>query len=372
MNPFAGKSTDERNKMIVAIVLGVLALASLFFAFGGTSLFSSSTATKVTVSVSPTPKPSASVPLDPVKMPSESDQLLEYSSVPVRYNGVVSGPDPGRNIFAFYEPPPPCGMTPANPCPPPPTPKVTPMPPPPTPEIFITAINPSSVYAGSKNVRLEIVGERMQPDAKIYLNQTEVPTRFVNEQRMTADIPASFISSEGGRQIIIQTPDGKKYSQAMTLNVQAPPRPQFQYIGMIARRGGNNDTAYFMEQGRQTPMSARLNDVLGQRFKLISISSDQTIFEDVNLGFRHQVPLYRPAPGTASSSGPTRSSGFPAGENYQPYNPGTNYQVPPGQSIPGIPDNIPRYIPPNANVNVPNRPPPEKKDADDEDGDGKP
>ena len=119
MNPFAGKSTDERNKMIVAIVLGVLALASLFFAFGGTSLFSSSTATKVTVSTSPTPKPAASVPLDPVKMPSESDQLLEYSSVPVRYNGVVSGPDPGRNIFAFYEPPEPCGR-PNNPCPPPP------------------------------------------------------------------------------------------------------------------------------------------------------------------------------------------------------------------------------------------------------------
>ena len=44
-------------------------------------------------------------------------------------------------------------------------------------------------------------------------------------------------------------------------------------------------------------------------------------------------------------------------------------QVHPGQSIPGIPDNIPRYVPLNAN-----RPPPQQvqKSEDDEDGDGKP
>ena len=356
--------------MIVAIVLGVLALASLFFAFGGTSLFRSSTT--VTVTVTPTPKPSASVPVNPddLKMPSQQDQLLEMSSVPVRYNPVGSGPEPGRNIFAFYEPPPPCGPA-SNPCPPPPTPVVTPIPPPPTPEIFITAINPSSVYAGSKGFRLEIAGERMLPDAKVYLSQSEIPTRFINDRQISADVPASAIAGEGPRQIIIQTPDGKKYSQMMTLNVQAPPRPQFQYIGMIARKRSNNDTAYFMEQGRQTPISARLNDIVGGRFRLVSISSDETIFEDVNLGFRHPVPIYRPAPGTAVSTGPSRNPGFPSGD-FQPFNPGGNYQVPPGQSIPGIPDNIPRYVPPGANVNRPAPQPNKDSKDDDDDGDGKP
>lgn len=370
MNPFAGKSANERNKMIAAIVLGVLALGSLFFAFGGTRLFSSSP--KVTVSVSPTPKPSPSVPVNPddLKMPSPNDQMLEYSSTLVKFNGVVSGPDPGRNIFSFFEPAPPCGP-PSNPCPPPPIKTPEPPTPTPTPAIWITAVNPGSVYAGSKGFRLEIVGERMVPEAKIYMNQSEIPTRFINEHQISADVPASAISSEGGRQIIIQTPDGKKYSQSMTLNVQAPPRPQFQYIGMIARKRSNNDTAYFMEQGRQTPISARLNDIVGQRFRLISISSEETIFEDVNLGFKHQVPIYRPAPGTATSTGPSRNQGFPNSGDYQPYNPGGNYQVPPGQSIPGIPDNIPRYIPPNANINNANRPGKETKDEDD-DGDGKP
>jgi len=150
----------------------------------------------------------------------------------------------------------------------------------------------------------------MLSGAKIYLSQSELPTSFVNEQRMTADVPGNFIASEGPRQIIIQTADGKKYSNVWTLNVQAPPRPQFQYIGMIKRKLSNNDTAYFMEPGRQTPISARLNDIVGGRFRLISISAEQTIFEDVNLSFRHPVPLFRPAPGATVSSQPTRH-GFP-------------------------------------------------------------
>jgi len=238
----------------------------------------------------------------------------------------------------------------------------------PTPHIYIAAVNPASVYAGSKGFRMDVAGDRMLPDAKVYLSQTELRTTFVNEQRVTAEVPAGLISSEGPRQLIIQTPDGKKYSNMFTVTVQAPPRPQFQYIGMIARKRSNNDTAYFMEPGRQTPMSARLNDIVGGRFRLISISAEETIFEDVNLGFKHPIQLFRPAPGTAASSGPPRPN-FPGGDSFQQFTPPTNYQVPPGQSIPGIPDNIPRYVPPNPNTNRPQQP---QKDKDEDDGDGKP
>jgi hypothetical protein len=236
---------------------------------------------------------------------------------------------------------------------------------------MITVVNPQSVYAGSRGFRLEITGERMQPDARVYFSQSELKTTFVNETRLVADVPANFITSEGPRQIIIQTPDGKKYSNAMSLNVQAPPKPQFQYIGMIARKRSNNDTAYFMETGKQTPISARLNDIVGGRFRLISISEEQTIFEDVNLSFKHPVPLFRPAPGTSTSTlGPPRP-GVQGGETYIPFTPpNSGFQVQPGQSIPGIPDNIPRYVPPPNTINNMNRP--QKQDVDDDDGDGKP
>ncbi len=356
--------------MIVAIVLGAAALGALFFAFGG-SIFSSGT--KVTVTASPTPKPSSNVSLKPVDsaMPSQTVQDFTYETTPVVYTGVVSGGDPGRNIFAFYEPPIPCGRPGGDPCPPPPPkPIVTPSPSP-TPHIIIAGVNPGSVYAGSRGFRLEITGERMLSDAKIYFGQNEVKTSFLSEQRMVADVPANLIASEGPRQVIVQTSDGTKYSNARSVTVQAPPKPQLQYIGMIARKRSNNDTAYFMEQGRQTPISARLADVVGGRFRLISISSDETVFEDVSLGFKHKVALFRPAPGTTTSTSPPRT-GFQTsgGEQYVPFPSNPNFQVQPGQSIPGIPDNIPRYVPPNnANRAQPQQP---QKQEDDDDGDGKP
>ena len=362
MKIFEGKSASERNKVIAAIVLGVLAVVSLFFAFGR-GMFASS-ATTITVKVSPTPTPKTTSRPNPgdVAMPTQDAQNFNDVTTPIVYRrGDYSAPDPGRNIFAFYEPPPP---TPYSP-----TPYVTPplKTPDPTPTPFFTVafVAPQNVYAGSKGFRLEVNGDKFTPDSRIYFNQAELPTTFINSQKLVADIPSGMVAAEGARQVIVQTPDGKKYSNQMLLSVQAPPTPQFQYVGMIARKRFNNDTAYFLEQSNQVPVGYRLNDIVGGRFRLVSISAEETIFEDVNLGFKHRLSLYRPAPGTASATGtqpgpPNR--GFP--DNYFPYNPGN---VPPGTSIPGIPDNIPRYVPP---ANRPQPTPPERKSDDDDDTDG--
>jgi hypothetical protein len=346
MNLFEGKTKQERNKIIAAIVLGVLALFSLFFAFGP-SLQGSSTAVAVNVAPAPNPSASAAKPaVDNFALPTQEQQTFDYQTTPVVYNnGSVSTPDAGRNIFAFYEPPAPC-----RDCP---TPLVVDVPktptPAPPPPVIIASVMPQTVYAGTGGFRLEVMGDKFDPSMHIYFNQSEVPTNFVNSQRLTADIPANFIAAEGPKAIIVQNADGKKYSNQFLWTVQAPPKPQFQYVGMIARKRYNNDTAYFQEQGKQTPTGARLNDVVGGRFKLISISADETVFEDVNLGFKHRIPLYRPAPGTASS-------GYPGGP-YQPYNPNMPNYIPPQN----FPNGVRPYVPPNQQRT------PEKKDADDAD-----
>lgn len=362
MRLFEGKSPTEKKKIIAAGVLCVVALLALYLAFGR-SLFGSST--RVAVIVSPTPRSAASPGRNSAdfQMPSADQQILEYQTTEVVFNpGAYPIPDAGRNIFAFYEPPPPC-----RDCP---TPIVTPPPiktPDPTPTPWFTAsVNPQSVYAGSKGFRLEVTGGEFTPDARIYFSQSELPTTFISPQRLVADIPAALIAAEGPRQIIIQTPDGRKYSQQVMLDVQAPPRPQMQYIGMIARKRYNNDTAYFQEEGKPTPTSARLNDLVGGRFRLVSISAERVILEDVNLGFKHPLALFRPAPGTAVAPGQPDRGRFPGAETFMPYTPNPNPINPNSmpQSIPGIPDNIPRYVPPN--------PPPrqdkqDKKDVDDND-----
>src|SRR5688500_6078438 len=105
-----GKTPTERNKMIAAAILGIVSLAALYMAFGR-SFFGGSTTTAVTDKVSPTPKITTQTTGnrgDNV-LPSADEQNFVYQTTPVVYNpGTAGAPDPGRNIFAFYEPPPPC------------------------------------------------------------------------------------------------------------------------------------------------------------------------------------------------------------------------------------------------------------------------
>lgn len=373
MKLFEGKTKSERNKLIAAMVLGAACLIVLFFAFGR-GIFGGKTTT-VAVKPSPSPKKTNSANTNPgdLDMPSLEQQMLDMTTQPVVYEPSRFGaPDPGRNIFAFYEPPKPTPYVP--------TPEVIKPPPPqtptPTPDIILAAVNPQSVYAGSNGFRLEIAGDRFTPDTKIYFDQQELPSSFISGQRMTADIPGVLIRNEGNPSIMAQTADGMKRSLPMQMTIQPPPKPTFQYIGMIARKRANNDTAYFKEPGKEQPMSARLNDIVGGRFRLVSISAEKTVLQDVSLEFnRVTLPLYTP-PATASSGGqpggfppgrPPDRGGFPGRDTYTP-NPG-NPAYPAGTNsrIPGIPDNIPRYIPPASNSNSNTRQP-SKQDVDDDDG----
>jgi hypothetical protein len=349
MELFAGKTPAERNKIIAAIGLGALALIALYMAFGPSIRGKASAVT---------PVPSPSVPTesrnqnpDKFTIPNQGIQNTVYSSTPIVYSGVSSdAPETGRNIFAFYEPPPPTPYSPT------PFPTPTLAKPTPTPPVHLAYFMPQNIFAGSGGFRMEFNGDKFTPETKVYFNQSQMPTSFVSPQRLTAEIPAAMIANEGPKTIIVQTPDGKLYSSQGIFNVQAPPKPQFQYIGMIARKRYNNDTAYFLESGKQIPLAARLNDVVGGRFRLMSVSADEAVLEDVNLGFRYKLALVKTAP--VSSGNSQGVPGFPGSDVYVPYNP---------QNIPGIPNNIQRYVPPSNRPQQ--RPTPEKKDTDDDSDD---
>ena len=352
MDLFKGKSPSERNKLIAAIALGFLAVAALAFAFGP-GFFSRGTTATTTASPSPSPSGSPKSSTSQTGMPSQADQNFVYLTTPVVYSGSAFGaPDPGRNIFAFYEPPPP---TPYSPTPIPPTPLPTPEP---TPKILVGFIMPQSAYAGARGFRLEVNGDRFTPEAKIYFNQGLLPTNFISAQKLTADVPANFIASEGPKQIIVQSLDGKEYSNPVMLSVMAPPKPNVHYIGMYSGQYSNNHVAYFIEQSKLNtpgamPERKRLNDVVSGRFRVISIGPKQVVVEDTSLGFRHSIPLYQ-------------APGGPGGPGGSPSFPNTGRPV----TVPGFPNVT---FPPNTNTNRPPRPqrPQDKKeDEDDDDGDG--
>jgi len=354
---FEGKTPTEKNKIIAALVLGVMATLAILYNIVG---LYPSRKTSVTVSVSPTPTVSPKTNLNAVVMPNQEEVNFAYTTTPVVYNAnSFYAPDAGRNIFAFYEPPAPTPYVTPSPVfkTPPPTPPPTPAP---TPPIFISFVSPQSVYAGSKTFRMEVNGDKFTPDSVILFNGNPLPTTFVSPQQLVADVPSNFIAGEGGAIVTVATPDGKLSSNTFAFNIQAQPRPQFQYVGMVGRKRANNDTAYFQEPGKPTPFAARLTDVVAGRFRVESISPIEVVFQDVNLGFRHTLKLYRPAPGQQASTGGNPNNQDP---NYNPYNPGIPTFNNAPQDIPGIPNNIPRYVPPQ-----PQRTPP-VNDDDDDDGD---
>jgi hypothetical protein len=150
-----------------------------------------------------------------------------------------------------------------------------------------------------------------------------------------------MIAQEGPKQVIAQTPDGKLYSDQSIFNVQPPPKPTFQYVGMIARARGNNDTGVFERQGKPGNFIHRLNDIVDHQFRLISVSRVEAVFEDVNLGFKHRLPISKASTTMGSGGPPTRGNE----SNFAPFDPASIQQQ---QNIPGIPNNIPRHVPNDA------------------------
>ena len=205
MAVFEGKTSTERNKIIAAAALGLVALIALYMAFGR-SLFGG-TATTVKVTISPTPKPGVAphrrraadrrrtgFRLSDDAGCLSAGKLIRTRSGPEHLCVLRTAatdslqPDAGSSKYAKTR------DTNADAI------------------FFPQYITPPNVYAGSRGFRLEISGDRFTPDARIYFNQSEMPTTFVNPQKVVTDIPANLIAQEGPRQVIVQTPDGKAYS----------------------------------------------------------------------------------------------------------------------------------------------------------------
>ena len=213
---------------------------------------------------------------------------------------------------------------------------------------------------------LQANGDKFTPESKIVFNGTSLQTTFVSEQKLTANVPATFIQNAGFGQIRVDTFDGENYSQQISFNIQAPPKPSFEYVGMIARKHYNNDTAYFDLKGKDAPIGKRLNDVVESRFRLVSISEQEVEFVDTRLGFRHKLAMKRPDPSAVSDprNNPNRNRRgnrrnrrrTQIRRNTPIRRPNTNNN----KCVPGIPCNIPR-VTPRPRPRTPNKPNPNEK-----------
>ena len=288
------RNPTERNKLILAGALGIIALLFLWwtlFGFGGSSNKVASTQagqpTPAGGNRGSTTKTSARPVIDNALNPDDLRQVI--------WRPPASAPEAGRNIFAYYEPTPPPVKVPVTPTP-------TPTP---TPPILLASLSPANVYAKTADFTLEIAGDKFTPQLRIVVDNNELPTRFIGPQQVSAIVPAALIANPGGRQVMLRSADGKLYSNASTLSVAEAPKPNYSYIGIIGTIR-HIDIAILQDKTSKDTLNVQRGDLLGGRFRVTSISEKEIVLVDSNLKIKHALalttqgdrgnPLQRPTP----------------------------------------------------------------------------
>ena len=281
-----GKSPAERKKLIAALVLGSIAFISLAYMLFGSS---SSGTKKPTANSNRATTQATRTSRTSIPAPDEVKDDLTAMLRPIGdFGNPPSVPEAGRNIFAFYVPPPPK---------PKPEPTPIPTPPPVPPNVIVSSISPVNVYAHTGDFNFDVMGDKFTPETRIYIGGAELPTRFVSAQQLSAKVPAQLISFEGGREVKVQSRDGQLFSNVATLNVMPAPVPNYTYVGVLTRKG-SNDTAIVKEKNGKDLLNVQRGDVLGGRFRVTSISVQEVTLTDTNLNIKHKLAL------VGNSSGP--------------------------------------------------------------------
>lgn len=271
----------ERKKLLVAGALGIIALLLLWWTFFGFGSSSQQVTRRPPVnSVSSNDNRSVAAQPAPATLTEGSENLLDRLQ-PISWESsapVVA--EAKRNIFTYYEPPPkPVAVASV------PTPTPTP-----TPPVLLASLSPASTFARTGDFTLEAAGDKFTPQMRIVIDNTELPTRYVSPQQLSATVPANLITNAGARQVMTRSADGKLYSNSVTLSVNAPPTPNYSYVGIIGTRR-YIDTAILQDKASKETLNVQRGDLLAGRFRVTSISEKELVLVDANLKIKHTLPF---------------------------------------------------------------------------------
>jgi hypothetical protein len=286
----------EKKKLIVAAVLGLIAIVFLWWTLIG---FGSGTPTppapRAGASPAPPRGPQTTTP-GASNTPSSPDNWAAFTEIKF-VGSSYNAPEARRNIFAYYVPPPP----PAQP-----VETSTPTPPPPPP-VLLASVSPSNVYARTADFKLEVAGDKFTPAMRIYVDGRELATSYQRPQQLSATVAASMIANPGTRNVMVRTPDNQLFSNPLSINVAAAPTPNYTYIGIIGRPNRVDDIALVQERNNKNIINVLRGDVLSGRFRVTSISDKELVLVDTTLKIKHTIsmsegdkgiagPLARPTP----------------------------------------------------------------------------
>jgi hypothetical protein len=280
---FEGKTPAERNKMIAAVVLPLLALIFVVRMLSGGPSGPSRTATNTNANARQRAS-QRTQNANTRNANAQADDLAADADL-ANYTRIVccappyGGSDAGRNIFAFYEKPV-KSVAPVSVS----TPTPTPTPPPP---IALASLSPQSVFAKTGNFTLQLSGDKFGPADRVYIDGQELPTQYRSIQQLTATVPASLIAAQGQHSVVVRTPDGTLYSNPQMLNVMQPPAPTYTYVGFLKRARTNTAV---LRDSKGELYSVREGDIVEGRFRVVEISERGVDVVDKDLNVRHTMP----------------------------------------------------------------------------------
>ena len=274
------RNPTERNKLILAGVLGIVALLFLWWTFFGFGSSSNKVATAPARQPTPSPGNRGTTTRTSPQQTVDINQLNLDDLRQVIYRPPVSAPEAGRNIFVYYEPTPAPVKVPVTPTP-------TPTP---TPPVLLAGLSPPNVYAKTADFTLEITGDKFTSQLRVVIDNNELPTRYIGPQQVSARVPAALIANPGVRQVMLRSANGKLYSNASTLNVAEAPKPNYSYIGIIGTIH-HIDTAILQDKNNKDTLNVQRGDLLGGRFRVTSISEKEVVLVDSNLKIKHTLGL---------------------------------------------------------------------------------
>ncbi|MFN2530803.1 MAG: TIG domain-containing protein [Pyrinomonadaceae bacterium] len=289
------QNPSEKKKIIAAAVLGLVAIVFLWwavFGFGG----SAKTPPRVTANA-PATRPTNTAGVTSASQNDSTtlkpEELVDLLPVVYERPG-LNVPEAKRNIFSYYEPPGPAQLAASTPTP-------TPTP---TPPVLLASVSPSNVYARTSDFTLDVSGDKFSPDLRIYVDGRELSTKYRSPQQLSTVVPAAMIANPGVRPIVVRSPDGKVYSNDASLNVAAPPTPNYTYVGIIGTHQ-HVDTAMLQDKNNKEVVNVQRGDVLGGRFRVTSISEKELVVVDTSLKIKHTLPMTEGERGPASIMRPT-------------------------------------------------------------------
>jgi len=136
---------------------------------------------------------------------------------------------------------------------------------------------------------MTVYGDKFPEDAQGFIDGRPYPTKVMSKNELRVQVPDTAIKVAGNLGVQVRSvSDAKMFSNQFPFNVAEPPRPLYQYVGLIVSK--NETIAVLKSQADESEVQ---NVRKGQKFppnwRVVSITPQKIEVEDTNIKIVHTI-----------------------------------------------------------------------------------